>query len=186
MKSGWIAYCAMLALAVGATAAPEYLSPGAVAARSDGSRLYIAAETAARILTFDPGTGKSGPSFKLPGDPTGLSLSPDGARLAITCDDGQGQGRICILDAAAGTVIKEFPAGHSPVAPCFSRDGATIFVGQRFKNEVAAYDAASGAVRFRTAVLREPLSLALTPDGTTLVAANHLPADAATADVVSA
>lgn len=184
MKRFAIAILAGLAASAVTRAAPEYLSPAAVAARADGARLYIAAATAGRVLVFDTASGKPGPTFKLPGNPSGLALSADGARLAVTCAGAPGQ--VCILDAASGKILKAFPAGHTPVGPCFSRDGATVFVCNRFNNEVAAYDAASGAAKFRTAVVREPIAAALTPDGATLVVANHLPGDAATADVVSA
>jgi YVTN family beta-propeller protein len=67
-----------------------------------------------------------------------------------------------------------------------SPDAAKLYVGARFNNAVLVIDLATKAEVARIPVTLEPVALALTPDGKSLVVANHLPAQAADQDYVSA
>ena len=59
-------------------------------------------------------------------------------------------------------------------ALALSPDDRLLFVCNRFSNDVSVLDAASGEVRGRVPVLREPIAAAVSPDGSLLVVANHL------------
>jgi hypothetical protein len=93
---------------------------------------------------------------------------------------------VCLVDVARATIAAQWPAGHTAVAPIFSRDGATLFVCNRFNHEVAAFDVKTRRPLARVRVEREPIAAALSADGRRLFVANHLHDTVATADVVAA
>jgi len=90
------------------------------------------------------------------------------------------KGKVLGLDSKTGAELFSFPVGHTPCSPVCSKDESTVYVCNRFDNRVAAYDLISGHAKWTTAVPREPIAAALTPDGTKLVVANLLPLGAAT------
>lgn len=175
---------ALVGAAQAQDAAPAYLSPIAVVANPAGSTLYIAAETGNAVLAFDTAAQSVARKFDVPGPPSGLALSADGARLYVT--GSLPAGAIYVVNTGSGAIEATLPAGHSPCAPVLSPDGATLYVCNRFNNSVAVYDLAAGAEAARIDVLREPFAAAVTPDGATLVVANHLPAGASDGDYVAA
>ncbi len=172
-------------LIVSNTQAQEgYLSPSALAASNDGKTLYIAGATAGKVLVFDTASRKVTGSVAVPAAPSGLALSPDGAQLFVTCASPNSQ--VCIIDTAAGKVTTMLPAGHTTMAPVVSADGKTLFVCNRFQNNVSVIDLAGKKEVRRIAVQREPVAAALTADGKFLLVANHLHHGRADADVVAA
>ncbi|MBM3888060.1 MAG: c-type cytochrome, partial [Verrucomicrobia bacterium] len=116
--------------------------------------------------------------------PLGLALTPDGARLYVTC--AAPLSSVAIVDTAVGKPIGTIPAGHTAMAPVLSPDGKTLYVCNRFNNEVAFIDIASKRTTTRVPVPREPVAAAVTPDGKLLLVANHLHTGRADVDVVAA
>ena len=171
---------AMLATAAGA-ASP--LSPASLVSLPDGTRLYVAAETAARILEVDPTAGSVSKEIKLDAPAAGITLSPDGTRIFAV--GGVGRGRAWCIDGARGRELWDAPAGHSPVAPTVSKDGTRLYICDRFPGRVLVLDASNGKQISSIPLVREPIACALTSEGATLVVVNHLPDGPATADVVS-
>jgi len=78
-----------------------------------------------------------------------------------------------------GAAKEEPPArllsASEPMSPVLSRDGKHLFMCERFKDEVIAVDAVSGHEVRRIRTRREPVALRVTPDGSRLLVANHLP-----------
>jgi DNA-binding beta-propeller fold protein YncE len=165
-------------------AAGKILSPGTLAASPDGKTVYAACATGNSVSVVDLASGKAVRSIALPVPPTGLAVSADGARLYVT--GANPWGRVCVVDAAAGTVAATLPAGHTAMSPVLSPDGKTLYVCNRFEHSVTAIDLASGKEAWRGKVSREPVSAAVTADGKALLVANHLPVGPADADVVAA
>ena len=191
LKSGLCGAAVILAAIVvtgpglqAAAPAPKYLSPGALTASPDGSRLYVAFQTASQVGVFDLAAGKLAKTFETPGVPAGLAVSKDGARLYVTC--AAPQSTVVVFDTATGAVQERIPAGHTAMAPVLSPDGRTLYVCNRFDNDVSVVDLASKKTTARIPVQREPMSAALTPDGKWLLAANSLHTGIADAEVVSA
>src|ERR1017187_8323429 len=121
---------------------PAWLSPAALVASPDGTTLYIACATGNRVLVFDLASRKVTRSVQVAPSPTGLCLSADGLRLFVTC--AAPTSRVCIVDTAQGRVIGELPAGHTSIAPMLSPEGQTLFVCNRFDNDVSKLDLATG------------------------------------------
>ncbi len=169
-----------------ASSAPtgNYLSPAALAATADGKTLLIACATANQVAVFDIAAGKITRTIAVPDSPRGLALSPDGARLYVTC--AAPAGKVCVVDVAAAKILDTLPAGHTPMAPVPSPDGKTLFVCNRFNNDVSVIDLGTKKEIRRVPVQREPVAAAITPDGKFLLVANLLHNGAADVDYVAA
>jgi YVTN family beta-propeller protein len=179
-----IAVASFLATAVAHAAQPAFLSPTALAASPDGATLYVACATGNRVLALDIATRKVTRSIVTPASATGLCLSPDSARLFVTC--AAPVSRVCVIETASGRIAAEFPAGHTATAPVLSPDGRTLFVCNRFNDDVSVFDLAAGKELRRIPVEREPVAAAITPDGKRLLVANHIPAGRADVEHVAA
>ncbi len=161
----------------------SFLAPGAVVATADGGKLYVACEATAEVLVFDTATKKIAARIPVAPSPSGLALSPDDARLYVTC-----AGRastVCIVDTAKGGVTGRLPAGYQAQSPVLSPDGRTLYVCNRFNNDVSVFNLESMKAVRRIAVAREPFSAAVTPDGRHLLVVNHIHAGRSDVDVVA-
>lgn len=167
-------------------AAPSYRAPFAMAAPADGSRLYVAEETGWRVVEISPQRGTIVRSIDLPGPVGGLALaSPEGKRLYVTT--AVPQGMVYVFDPQTGKQTSPpIAVGHTPMSPVLSPDGHTLYVCNRFTNDVSIIDLQAGRETARIPMLREPVAAALTPDGKWLLVANLVPVGAATDEVVSA
>jgi YVTN family beta-propeller protein len=114
-------------------------------------------------------------------NPSGLCLSADGKRLFVTC--ASTESRVCVVDAK---IVEQLPAGHTAMSPVLSPDGKTLFVCNRFNNDVSVLDLTTRTEIRRIPVRHEPVAAAITPDGKWLLVANHLPAGRADAEHVAA
>lgn len=161
----------------------EYFSPH-VLARGNGDRLYVAGATSKRLVVFDPVAEKVVDRFSLPCMTSGIAVSPDGVRVYVTAMSPSGE--VYAIDPVTGKTDLLASAGHTPNAPVLSTDGKVLYVCSRFSNEVVVVDVSSGNVLAKIPVLREPVAAALTPDGSALVIANHLPVGRADQDSMAA
>jgi YVTN family beta-propeller protein len=182
--NGWVWVCVALGcLAIAGHAAAEFISPEALVADSAGKTLYAADVTSRQIAVYDVAGAAVTKNIALPEPPSGLALSADGATLYATC--AAPAGHVYVIDVAAGTLGAAIPAGHTPMAPVLSPDGALLYVCSRFNNAITVVDLAAGNVAATIPVNREPVAAAITPDGKFLFVANHLPAGAGDGDYVS-
>ncbi len=188
----------------GGVYAVAYLSPECVAVAPDGKTMYVTAATAGKVLVFDvagskvsgewafaSGAGRSGGLRAFFGQGGGADQGTGPSGVAVAADGtvyvtGGGVGGKLYKVSAAGKVLGEVVTGHTPMAPVIAKDGATVYVLNRFDNTVAAVDAAKLKVTGLVAVLREPHAAALGAGGKLLFVANHLPYNKATDDVVAA
>jgi YVTN family beta-propeller protein len=161
----------------------QYLSPHTLVA-GKGDILYVAAATTEKLILFDAAAEKVVGVVPLLCLPSGMALSPDGLRLYITGDSPMGE--VYVMDTATRQVSLLAQVGHTPNAPVLSPDGRTLYVCNRFHNDVSVLDASTGKTLRRIPVLREPVAAAVTPDGVTLVVANHLPMGRSDQDYVAA
>lgn len=153
-------------------AQPELLSPTAVVASSDGSVLYVACATANRILRFDTASRKVSGFIAVPDAPLSMILSPNSQQLFVTC--AAPKSRVCVIDRAKLKIIATIPVGHTAMAPVVSPDGKTLYVCNRFNNDVSVIDLVAKKEVCRVAVQREPVAAAITKDGKFLLVANLL------------
>ena len=166
-----------LGWAVGARVeAADWLGPHLVVAGSEGKTLFVAELDARRIQVVALPDGAVARTIDLPGQPTGMVLSGDGAKLYVAI--GAPRSAIAVIDAASGNIEKQLVAGHTATGLALSPDGAKLYVCNRFDNNVSVLDLASGQESAKIAAVREPIAAAVTPDGASVFVVNHLPLDA--------
>lgn len=160
------------------------LSPADVVSTKDAGTLYIAAGTGNKVLRYRISSGSVDASIDLPGSASGLALSSSEQRLFVTCAGPEST--VLEIELPTMKVSRKFSAGYSTVAPVLSKDELTLYICNRYNNEVAFIDLASGEMVHRIPVLREPVAQARTPDNRFLVVANHIHAGRSDLDVVAA
>lgn len=163
-------------VAVASAPAADYLGPSALVASRDGKTLYVACADARRLLWVDVAGGVVTRRVELPGEGTGVALTPDGGTLLVTCASPKSV--VSVLEASSGSVTATIPVGHTAMGPTLSPDGKVLYVCNRFDNTVSVIDLSTAGERERIRVVREPVAAAVTPDGGTLLVANHLPNEA--------
>ncbi|MBT3278534.1 MAG: c-type cytochrome [Phycisphaerales bacterium] len=150
----------------------SYASPVAIV--SDGTNLYIPCATSSKILVVNAKTNKFVTAIKTKTPLSGASLS--GKTLHATC--GTIPGKLLSIDTRMHKIIEYKQTFHAPCAPIVS--GKTIYIADRYRNLVI--NVTNGKT---IPVSREPVAMAATPDGKTLLVANLLPAGKANGDYAS-
>ncbi|MEE8307613.1 MAG: hypothetical protein V3R81_10135, partial [Gammaproteobacteria bacterium] len=173
----FLAFAGFVSITTAAKAGRSYLSPAALVADNQSKTLYIAQATAKQVAVFNIAAGRVTKTFSLRGNPSGLALSADRSRLYVTW--ASPKGRVQVVNLLTGKNYRTLPAGHTPMAPVLSLDGKTLYVCNRFNNNVSVIDIAARKELTRIPVQREPVAAAITSDGGFLFVANHLPAGAA-------
>jgi len=153
----------------------SYLGPSAIAVSLDGRTAYVANADARQVAWVELPAGPVTRRVDVPAEPTGLVLSPAGARLLVTC--AAPRSNVLALDATTGQTLATIAAGHTALGPAVSPDGKRLYVCNRFDNDVSVIDLERDAEVARVKAIREPVAAAVTPDGSAVFVANHLPAD---------
>ncbi len=159
-------------------------SPSALVASPGGRILYVACADSNRVLMFDLRLRRQTRNVTVPGPPSSLVLSSDGTRLYAVCP--APASRVCVIDTARAKVIETLPAGHTASAVALSLDGKSLFVCNRFDNDVSVIDLKGRTAPRRIRVEREPVAAAVTPDGRFVLVANRLHNGRADVDYVAA
>jgi len=150
-----------------------YCGPCAVAVSNDGKTLFVANADARQVAWVELPGGKITRRVGMPAEPTGLTLTPDGARLIVTC--GAPKSTVAVFAADSGRPVASIRTGHTATGPAVSPDGKRLYVCNRFDHNVSVIDLAAGKETARVPAVREPIAAAVTPDGRTVLVANHLP-----------
>jgi DNA-binding beta-propeller fold protein YncE len=152
---------------------PGDLSPCALATSDQGRVLYVACASTNEVLVLDTENRQVTGRFVVPGLPSGLAITRDGAQLFVTC--AAPESLVCAVETGSGEILKILPGGHTALSPVLSLDEKTLFICNRFNNTVAIFDLRQQKQVAEIHVPREPVSAALTQDGRHLLVANHLP-----------
>ena len=159
-------------------------SPAEIVLGAGGKTLYATFPGSMAVGEVDATTGQVSRVIPCPGRPSGLCLVEDGRSLAVTC--GSSGGVVAIIDLERGRVARTIRVGHTPRAPVVTKDGKRLFVCNRFDNDLSVVDLEAGKEVGRLAMVREPFDASLSPDGSTLIVANLLPAGEVLAEHVAA
>ena len=73
-------------------------------------------------------------------------------------------GKLLKINTANGKIVSNVPAGHMPRAVELSPNGKTVYVANQFENIVRAFDANSLKEIGKGKAIRDPFSIAITPD----------------------
>ncbi|MHB8971982.1 MAG: hypothetical protein ACYC3X_19365 [Pirellulaceae bacterium] len=151
----------------------DYLGPSSLAAAPDGATLYVACEDACQVLWVSLPGGEVRQRITVPSRPSGLICTNDGCQLLVTC--AAPDSVVLVVDARSGDILRTLPVGHTACSPVWDQRHSRLFVCNRFHNDLSLLDLPTGLELRRIPVGREPIAAALTPDGRTLLVANHLP-----------
>ena len=162
----------------------QYLSPTRMDVNPVTKEIYVILSTAQAIAKVNPITEQLLETFKLNFEPSGICVAPDGSYLFVT--ENSVNGKVHIISALNGKTTKTVAVGAYPSTICINRQGTVIWVANRFSNDVSLIDVKKQKEVKRLPVLREPKSLALSPDGKLLVVGNYLPNQSALDETVSA
>jgi DNA-binding beta-propeller fold protein YncE/mono/diheme cytochrome c family protein len=152
---------------------PLHGRPVSLGLTPDATTALVAIEQPPSLRWLDAATLEPGPELKLPAKPAAMVVSPDGKLAFVT--GGIAPGWLAVVDLPQARLLKTVPVGHSPGAAALAADGKTIWICDRFRNEVVALDWHREAELARHPVEREPVACALVENGATLLVANHLP-----------
>ena len=142
-----------------------------LASASEG--LYGIAATADKIFTTDIANnrvlvlspqGHITDRIPVPPKPRSLALAPDDETLYVTSMD---TGRLTVIDADGAAVSRSIDLGVSgtfAIAP--SPDGRKLYLTAYEEGSLLVVDVASGTLRKKLAVGRNPRAIAFSPDGT--------------------
>ena len=114
----WAVCGAMAWAAIAAGETGEYLGPSALVVSSDAKTLYVANADARQVAWVDLSSGKVTRRVDVPAEPTGVVLSPDGAKLVVTC--AAPRSTVVVIDTASGRVTATIPAGHTAIGPAIT------------------------------------------------------------------
>ncbi len=154
--------------------AAQWCSPTSLTATKDGAQIYIACATSNQLQIYDTASSRISRTIALPAPASGVALSLKEDQLYVTIPSTKSTVRI--IEASSGRPVATIPTAHTTLAPVLSPDGKTLYVVNRFNDEVAVIDLAARKQTTRIPMVREPADAALTPDGKHLIVANALPA----------
>lgn len=142
------------------------LATTAIAPSLHAETVLVLCQTAAQLTAVDGETGAIRGSLSLPKVPANVTASPDGTLVYVAHSD---LGQISVVDLAAWRVRATLPVPGSPFGLAASASGK-LYVGDWNGESISELDATSGQ-RLRSAPAgKAPAHLALTPDGTLLIA----------------
>lgn len=128
----------------------------------------------------DPVSGEVVKKIALSGKPNGMVIDGSTAYVAA----GGAGGVVEMVDLDSGTLKGTYPAGHTPMSPVLRGD--RLYVACRFDSNIVEMEASTGKILNTWAASREPVALAVSPDGRKIWAANHLPAGTADGEATAA
>jgi len=132
-----------------------------IAATAD--KIFTTDIAGSQVLALSP-QGRITGRIPVPPKPRSLALVPDGKTLYVTSMD---TGRLTAIDADDATVVRTIDldvSGTFAIAP--SPDGRKLYLTAYSEGSLLVVDTASGTLRKKLAIGRNPRAIAFSPDGT--------------------
>ena len=150
---------------------------GGLTVSADGRTLYVTRVFAQTVSAIDLASGQILSTVTLPAEPYTCTVSADGTRLYVSL---WGGARVQVYMAPSMVLLEEYTTGEHPSAMVLSRDGKRLFIACGSTASVWVYDTFSGAAIEQISMsltpeappTSTPNSLALSPDGATLIVSN--------------
>ncbi|MBI3464912.1 MAG: beta-propeller fold lactonase family protein, partial [Planctomycetes bacterium] len=151
-----------------------YRSPWGIAVSPDGQTVYVSDASAGCVEVLSASGGAKGPGIPLHGRPMGLCLSSDGDTLYVA---ERGAGTVAMIDTDKWIVTGRIPVGRWPVAVTLAPTSKRLVVCNQDSHTLSVLDASQSPPRpiKDVKVVREPSSVAVTPDERFIAVANQLP-----------
>jgi len=173
-----------------ATLAINHPISGSVRVSPDGSTVYfggaVQGGSPGKIWTLDTATRQLGAGISLgspSGGPSGLTVSPDGRTLyVINTNDGytSARGRVIVISASTGDIIKNIAVGSQPQGVAVSPDGSSLYVSNVTDRTVTVISTVTNEVTDTIQLVvrnglpggYQPQHLVVSPDGSRVYVVN--------------
>ncbi len=159
----------------------KYIGPSDLAVDPSGDFLYVAEFDAARLRKVRTDGSAPATVLDLPIKPERIKMFQDGKMLALV--GGESSGKLLLVDCDSLKIVKEIPVGYYPAAVDVfdpkNGDSPIAYVANRFGGDISVVDLAQGEELRRFPFGREPIALAVTPDGKKLIVVPQNPEDQA-------
>lgn len=165
---------------------PQYLSPTRMAVHPLTGEIYVLLSTAASLAKVDPATEKVTGIYSLGFTPSDICFSKAGDSTLLYAAEFTANGKLHILSPANCEKNASIDTGAFPSAIVVNKQGTRAYVANRFSNDLSIIDLVARREIKCLPMLREPRSLALSPDGKFLAVGNYFPLQSAQDDLVSA
>lgn len=167
-----------------------WLGPVDVAISPDGRWCYVANGDTAELQILDTALDRTIKRISLPARPTGMVLNRAGNRLYLTCDPAEttllphppeirvkNPVVVCLetQETRMGELLAQYEVGEGACSPQLSHSEEFLYLCARYDDCLEVVSLKSGEIVHRVSVFREPMEVAETPDGKTLVVSHLLP-----------
>ena len=149
--------------------APHYKTPLNMALRPHSTELWVALEASDAVAVVDTKTRARLAEIPTGGAATAVAFTPDGRRAFVS---NRGDDTVSVIDTAARKVIATLKTGDEPHGVLTDRAGRFLYVVNTASDDIHVFDVATLKFVKKLAGGRGPWSLALSPDGSTLLASN--------------
>ncbi|MFO0575824.1 MAG: c-type cytochrome [Polyangia bacterium] len=150
-----------------------------IALAPDGRLVWTVVPDANLLVAVDTATEQRAFSIAIPGRPSSVAVTPDGARLLVASADAN---TVSVIDPAARAVVQTLSEQdglgrdlrHIVVSPDGGSAYVSAYVGDRV-TRLVRYQSGRFSVTGSVAVGRRPLGLAIAADGSHVLVSHHLP-----------
>lgn len=143
---------------------PRYKNPINMALRPDGKELYVACEASDSVVVVDPVKRVKIAEIPVGGKPMDVAFSPDGRRAFAS---NRHDDTVSVIDVAARKVVESLEVHDEPHG--LLADKQRLYVLNTSSNDITVFDLASLKREKVLSAGHGPWSLALSPDGGTLL-----------------
>jgi len=164
----------------------NYLSPTRMAVHPVTKEVYVLLSTANSLAKIDPVTEQVTGVFSLGFKPSDLCFSAVGNTLYLYVTEFSHKGKLHVLSPVNGKKIASINAGTYSSAVRVNKQGSRAYVANRFSDDLSIIDLTKRKEIKRLPMIREPKSLALSPDEKLLAVGNYLPQQSSLESPVSA
>jgi YVTN family beta-propeller protein len=145
----------------------------------DGRLVWTVVPDANLLVAVDTATEQRAFSIPIPGRPSSVAVTPDGARLLVASAEAN---TVSVVDPAAGAVVQTLgereglgrDLRHIVISPDGGSAYVSAYVGDRV-TRLVRYTSGLFSVSGSVAVGRRPLGLAIAADGSHVLVSHHLP-----------
>jgi len=92
-------------------------------------------------------------TLAIPGNPVGVAVTPDGARVYVTSSEGK---TLSVIDAAGRKVIKTIPLKGGPFGVAVHPSGSPVYVTDWFEHRIFVVSPEKGAIEAEVSVGNSP------------------------------
>ncbi len=162
----------------------EYLSPEHLHIDKSTNKIYIGLATYPGVAVYDLETARISRLIPMPSPVSGIIV--DEMEQILYAGAKGGKASLYVYDLRKGEARESIATGYGPSGLAISEKTAMLFVANRFSNDVSVIELKSQKEIKRIEVDREPVSVALSPDGSLLAVANLLPSQKASGTYIAA